>query len=88
MKLSSLAGLTESERQERLRALVEGSKRPPNGELASLEAELRGYESRFGIDSETMRQEVSQGTRSESWEVCRWLMLLAERDRIAGLMTH
>ncbi|MCC6664074.1 MAG: hypothetical protein IT375_10030 [Polyangiaceae bacterium] len=85
VRLADLAALPAPERQAKLRELSAATRRLPNGELASLEAEIRAYEVRHGIDSETLRREVNAGKRQETWEVCRWLMVLDELERLRAL---
>lgn len=85
VRLADLAALPASEREAKLRELSSATRRLPNGELASLQAEVRAYEQRHGIDSETLRREVNAGTLQETWEVCRWLMVLGELERLRAL---
>lgn len=88
VRLADLAALPTAERQAKLRELSNATRRLPNGELASLEAEVRAYEQRHGIDSATLRREVNAGTRQETWEVCRWLMVLDEVERLRALTSR
>jgi len=85
IRMAELAALEPEARAERLREFVAATRQPPNGELAEAEAEIRTFEQRAGVDSDTMRREVSEGRRPETWDVCEWLLLLEERDRLASL---
>jgi len=80
--LSALATMSTSEREAKIREIVASSRGPLNGELHQVEGEIEAFETRFQIDSETMRREVRSGIRPETWDVCRWLMALRTRDEL------
>lgn len=85
LRLADLEKLSSEKRQDRLRQLAQASRRPVNGEVKALDAEIRAYEQRFGMDSETLKQRLSEGTVEETDDVCMWLMRLKLRDRLVEL---
>jgi len=88
VRFSELARLEPEEKSRRLGELVQATRLPVNGELATVDAALRGYEQRHGFDSETMRRRLTSGELSESTDVCEWLMLLNLRNRLASLASR
>lgn len=88
VRMSELAELGPSEKESRLRALVDASRRPPNGELRDLDAKIRQHEEAAGFDSTTLRQRLASGEQSETAIVCDWLMLLDLRERIASVASR
>lgn len=44
--------------------------------LARLHGRLAEYERRFGFTSATLRNKLATGEQEETWDVCRWLILL------------
>lgn len=85
LRLADLETLSSEKRQDRLRQLAQASHRPVNGEVNALDAEIRAYEQRFKMDSETLKKRLSEGTVEETDEVCTWLMRLKLRDRLVEL---
>ena len=66
------------------RELGTATRGKPNGEVRDVDQRIHAFEARFGIDSETLRNEVTSGARAETWDFCQWLMLLQERDRLVA----
>src|SRR5438132_10033559 len=84
-RLTDWSKKTPAEREQILRELVQAVNQPPNGELAELDAEVRAFETRLGMDSETMRARLDAGEIEETLDLCKWLMALRLRDEIAAL---
>ncbi len=76
--------MTEEERERALASLVSAARSKPNGALKEIEAKIRDLEIRYEVNSETLRRQVSSGTRSETWEICQWLMLLHRREQLGA----
>jgi hypothetical protein len=72
------------ERESALGALVQRAKGKPNGQLKSLDAEIRGFEIRYEMSSDEMRAAFSRGEIRDTAEISRWLILLRARDRAHG----
>lgn len=83
LRLSELRDLPDVERSAKLRSLVEATRRPPNGEVARLDARIREREQEHGFSSAELRCRLAQGTVRETPAVCEWLMLLDLREHIA-----
>lgn len=83
MKMAEFARMPRPQQDRVLRELVEATRQPPNGECAQVDDEIRAFENQFKIDSATMRSRVRVGEMEETWEVCRWLLTLDRRDRLA-----
>ncbi len=67
-----------------LRAMVRTARSIPNGELKEIEARLEALEALHGVTSSQLQQELAQGKRAETWEICDWLMLISKRDLLIG----
>jgi hypothetical protein len=77
--------MTVEDRVSKLtRELGTAARGKPNGELRDVDSRIHAFETRFGVDSATLRSEVASGKRPETWDVCQWLMLLQERDRLVA----
>lgn len=68
-----------------LRQLALASQRPVGDEVKVLDQEILAYERKYNMDSQTMKNRISDGTFVESDDVCVWLMRLKLRDRLIGL---
>jgi hypothetical protein len=84
-RLTNWSKKTPAERDEILREMVQAVDQPPNGELAELDEEIRGFETRLGMDSGTMKARLEAGEIEETLDVCKWLMAIRLRDEIAAL---
>lgn len=76
--------MTPTERKAVLKAASVVLASPPNGELHDVDLEIRAFEERLNLPSETMKERVSEGSLKETWEICQWLMLLSRRERIVS----
>ena len=86
IRLSDLAAMPEPERTRAIERLVEAaSSLSVEDTLADLDRQIAAYETQYSVDSTTLRREIEQGTRQETWDFCKWLMLLNLRDRVAGM---
>jgi hypothetical protein len=83
MRMAEFARMPRPQQDRVLREMVAATKEPPNGECAEVDAEIHAFEQRFGIDSAAMRAQVRSGEMKESWDICKWLMTLDRRDRLA-----
>lgn len=64
-----------------LRAYGDARKQQFNGELVDVEAEVQGFEVKFGFNSEEMKRRLEEGTLKENEAVCDWLIALYRLDR-------
>ena len=76
--------MTDAERDGIVQELVEVRRRPPNGELDHLAAEIREYERRYEVSTAQMMRELREGKRKETAEIASWLISVRLRDRIAA----
>lgn len=83
IKMAEFATMARPEQDSLLREMVQATTEPPNGECAAVDGEIRAFEQRFKMDSETMREQVRSGALAESWDICQWLMALNLRDLLA-----
>jgi hypothetical protein len=72
------------ERERALDDLVHKAKGKPNGQLKSLDAEIRGFEIRYEMSSDEMRAAFGRGEVRDTADVAKWLILLRARDRARG----
>lgn len=84
VKSAELRRMSPERQEEAVKELVRAANSPPNGEVGDLDQQIHALEVKFGLSSEDLRRELAQGRREESWEVCRWLMLLDQRDYLLG----
>lgn len=82
VSFAELREATGHERERLLSELIEAAYQPPNGEVESLDRRIREYELRYEVSSKRMREELSNGTRKETAEICDWLMLLHLREQV------
>ena len=80
IKDSDLRRMSPEQREEAISQLVRAARSSPNGEARDLDAQIHAFEEQFGLSSEQLRRELAQGKRTETWEICQWLMLLDQRD--------
>jgi len=76
--------MTPERQEDAVKKLVRAAHSQPNGEARNLDQQIRFFEEKFGLSSEELRRELAQGKRDESWEVCKWLMLLDQRDLLGS----
>jgi len=80
--LADLRRLSDEERSEKLKAVARATRNPPNREVRQINLEIRTHEDRFGFSSDELRRRLAAGEQRETDDVCRWLMLLALRERV------
>lgn len=85
VRMAELVAMEPEVRERRMAELVRVMRSEPNGEIADVDAQIRDFERRYELRSELMKAELAAGTRRETGEICRWLMLLKLRDRLASL---
>jgi hypothetical protein len=81
LKVSTLAAMTEPERDRALGQLVDRARGKPNGGLTTLEARIRGFEAQYKLSSAEMRVRVATHELTETSDIAKWLLLLSVRDR-------
>lgn len=88
VRLSELRDLPPEEREEVLSGLIEearanssGAGATANGYLSELNEQIEEFERRYEISSERLLEELYEGTRTETADIARWLMLLRLRER-------
>lgn len=80
---SDLRGMGPSERAKAMADLLLAARTgDPSEHLVLLNRKVEDYERLYETDSETLRREVSAGTRRETWDICKWLMALKRRERL------
>ena len=84
VKSSELRRMSPERQEEAIQELARAARSQPNGEARDLDQQIHAYEEKFGLSSEDLRRELAQGKRKESWEVCKWLMLLDQRDLLGA----
>jgi hypothetical protein len=84
VKSSELRKMSPERQDEAMKKLVRAANSQPNGEAQELDQQIHAFETAFGLSSEDLRRELAQGKRDESWEVCKWLMLLDQRDLLGA----
>lgn len=84
IKSADFRKLSPERQEEAVGKLARAATATPNGEARDLEMQIQAYEKQFGVSSEQLRRELAQGKRHESWDVCKWLMLLDQRDLLGA----
>jgi hypothetical protein len=79
-KFADLAKMTDAEKQVMLTEAESVIGAARNGQAVILNARIREFESRYNMDSETMRARLASGEIPEDEEIARWLYLLDTRD--------
>jgi hypothetical protein len=80
VKDRDLNEMDEATRREKLRELVEATRRLSDDDVRKLDAEIAAYETKYGITSEQMQEELRTGSRQETNDICAWLLLLRRFD--------
>ncbi len=88
VKSSELRQMSPERQEEAVKKLVRAANSRPNGEVRDLDHQIRAFEEKFGLSSEDLRRELAQGKRDESWEICKWLMLLDQWDLLGVRSTR
>lgn len=84
LRSAELRSMLPAQREERLQELLKSTRHAPNGEIRDIDLQIAAFEHQFGVDSDTMRREVSEGKREESWVICQWLQLLGMKNDLAA----
>lgn len=82
--VTGFSRLTSAEQEASVKALLDARQVPLNGEVRELDARIAEYQQRFGMSSDEMRGKLASGDLVETVDICRWLMLLKLRDRVAS----
>lgn len=80
IKSSDLHKLPPERQDEEARRLLKVARGVPNGEQQDLDNQIRQLEEKFKVSSKDLRRELAQGKRPETWEICKWLLLLDQRE--------
>ena len=83
IKLSEFARMPRPHQEEAVREIVAAARRPLNGEMVEVQQEIAAFEAAKGMSSEQMLAAIDAKAMEETWDVCRWMMALNRRDRIA-----
>lgn len=81
VRLSELRDLPPEEKEKILGGLIEESRAPANGYLSELNGLIGEFERRYELSSGRLLEELYEGTRTETADIARWLMLLHLRER-------
>jgi hypothetical protein len=85
---SDYRAMNSQQREVAFARLVADANSVPNGECKQIADEIAGFEARAQMDSATMLAALKGGRITETFEVCRWLMALQIRDRLASLSSR
>jgi hypothetical protein len=80
--LSDYHKMSDAERTNRVRELVDVGRGPLNGELADLTAAITSLELRHQMSTKTMRSRVESSAIDHTPDICRWQILAEVRDRV------
>jgi len=81
VSLSELREMSEEQRAKAASRLIQGTVSAADGQTKQFDVEIADFEREYGITSEQLVQELYEGTRSETNDIVRWLMLLHLRGR-------
>jgi hypothetical protein len=87
VRFSEIRKASPAAREKMLAGIAAAAKAPANGQLAELDAEIAEFEERYGISSDHLLEELSEGKREETMEIVTWLMRIRLRERIGPLRT-
>jgi len=79
LRFSELQRLSAAERQARFREFQDAMHQPMNGQLCELDEQIRAFEARYEMPSDEMYAKFKAGELHETYEICRWLMLVELR---------
>lgn len=82
--ITGFSRLSSAEQNATVKALLDARQMPLNGEVPKIEAHIAELERQFGMSSDEMRSRLDSGSLDETIDICRWLMLLTTRDRVAS----
>lgn len=85
ISIAALKVMSSTRQEEEMAELIKSTRRVPNGEMTDLDRKIRLYEAKYGMNSETMRAQVGDGTLGETPEICTWLMTIKLRERLAAI---
>ncbi len=78
---SELSKMSEEQRAEAVSKLVQGAFESHNGRRRRIDDEIKQFELKYGITSEQMLKELSEGRLRETDAISDWLWLLNLRGR-------
>ena len=81
LSLSRLKSASPNKRDELLSELVSEARKPANGAVERLTAQITEYERRYEMSSLAMVEQVQRGDLKETDDIASWLMLLKVRKR-------
>ena len=84
VSFSEIRKASPAVREKILAGIAASARVPANGQLADLDAEIAAFEEKYGISSERLLVELSEGSREETEDVLTWLMRLRVRERVGS----
>lgn len=82
VSFSELRQASEKQRESMLGDVVAQARRPANGKVEEIDAQIAEFERIYELPSSEMVEEVSEGRREETDEIASWMMLVNLRDRV------
>ena len=84
LRLSRLKSASPGKREKLLSELISEARKPANGAVDRLTAQIAEYERRYELPSLAMVEQVQRGDLKETDDIASWLMLLKVRKRARG----
>lgn len=84
IRVSDLGSLSMPDRERALGALAKEATAPVNGQAVVIKAKIQGYESRYEITSEQLRDRLRGNPNAETKDIADWLYWLRLRDLSSG----
>lgn len=87
VKFSEIREASPALREAALAGIIAQAKAPANGAAESLSSQIAEYESKYGLTSEELQEEIYRGRREETEDVLSWLMLIRLKERVESSRT-
>ena len=84
LRSGDLKALGKADRERAIGELIADAKAPVNGQALVIKAKIQGFETRYEMTSEALRQGLRANQVRETAEISRWLFWLHVRDACAG----
>jgi hypothetical protein len=84
VSLSTLRQLPPERQAAALEDLVSAARKPPNGQLTSINYEIEAFEAKYGRTSAKLLEDLRAKRLSENEDIARWLFLLQTRRLLRG----
>lgn len=82
IRAAELSRMTPESRASAELEMARAVRSRPNGEIKDLDAIVRGFEQKYGFDSETMKRRLDGGSLRETTDICEWLLNLKLREHV------